>query len=640
MNDSELRGLFQRFDWENPPEYPAHYPPPAMWAPGFSGAAVLKAWRSALARRGDLVLYVHVPFCREICGFCGFNAGALGKPEELDRYLDLLEKECALLAGTFKGREFMWLCFGGGTPSLLSEAQLERLFGILRNNFRFAPKGRVAFESHPDSLTPAKIKKLKGLGVDWLSIGVQTFDEEVLRRNGRRQDASRIPALVRAARAAGIKNVQLDLLAGMPFQTEEIFLRDAAAAAALKPERIYLFPFQRKRGVRLEAAGAPWLWDAYRRAVAGLQRRGYDISCGRWLYRGGGGEWPYSYDQGEKISRDHYSVLGLGPGAISYARFGARYRNEPKLKAYGAALAAGRLPAAAGAALGPREEMINLILLSLLQRGELADRDFAEISGVKPEQAFPAEFAGLKASGLLSRSGRSWLLCDRENGFFGLRKAFYPAAAVRAAARRLGPGPAPDAGRAGAPAAGASRELPASGLAAGKYAEALAASGLREAELRLGWPAAPAELAGLDKALAAGLRVRLNIAVTAANAARLGEAVKFFSDGRGLRRFRFLFGAGTPAVLKKAVRAMSGTSGAGITAAGLPPCLAPAGASFDCEPPRPPGGDAGVLHGQGAVKPRACYDCSAQLYCGGLPAAYAGLGAALKPLKKESSRRG
>lgn len=640
MNDAELRGLFQRFDWENPPEYPAHYPPPALWAPGFSAAAVKRAWRAALSRRGDLVMYVHVPFCREICGFCGFNARRLDRAAELDRWLDLLEKEVALLAPLFSGKEFMWLCFGGGTPSLLSGPQLERLFGLLRKRFRFVAGGRVAFEAHPDSLDEAKIKKLKALGVDWLSIGVQTFDDGVLRRNGRRQDAGRVPALVRAARRAGIKNVQLDLLAGMPFQTEEIFARDVAAAAALKPERIYLFPFQRKRGVKLEAAEAPWLWDAYRRAVAGLQRKGYDISCGRWLYRKSGGDWPYSYDQGEKISRDHYSVLGLGPGAISYARLGARYRNEPGLKDYGAALSTGRLPAASGASLTLKDELRNLVLLSLLQRGELPDKDFAELAGKKPESVFPAEFAALKAAGLLSRSGRSWLLCDRESGFFELRKAFYPPAAVKAAARRLGPGPAANAGRAKAPAAGAARELPAAGLCAPGRAAALKAAGLREAELRLGWPASRAELAGLRNAEAAGIKLRLNIPVTPANAAALGKAVEFFSSAGARPRFRFLFGAAGPAAFKKGLKAVARLVGAEITADGVPPCLAPAGSAINCEPLRGGGADAGVLHGAGTVKPRACYDCSRQLDCGGLPAACAALGASLKPLGKEAASRG
>jgi len=637
VTDAELKALFQRFDWENPPEYPAHYPPPALWRPGFSGAAVKRAWQTALRRRGDLVMYVHVPFCREICGFCGFNARRLDRAAELDRWLDLLEKEADMLAPLFSGREFMWLCFGGGTPSLLSEAQLERLFGLLRARYGFAKGGRVAFEAHPDSLDEAKIKKLKALGVDWLSIGVQTFDEEVLRRNGRRQAAGRVPALVRAARKAGIKNVQLDLLAGMPFQTEEVFRRDVAAAAALKPERIYLFPFQRKRGVRLGAAEAPWLWDAYRREVAGLQRKGYDISCGRWLYRKGGGDWPYSYDQGEKISRDHYSVLGLGPGAISYARLSARYRNEPGLEAYGRALRAGRLPAASGAALTLEDELRNLALLSLLQRGELPDKDFIELAGKKPEGVFPAEFSRLKAAGLLSRSGRSWLLCDREAGFFELRKAFYPAAAVRAAARRLGPGPAPDAGRAKAPAA--AREIPAAGLAAPGRAAALKAAGLREAELRLGWPAAPAELAGLEKAAAAGIKARLNIPVTPANAGRLGEAVEFLSSAGTRPRFRFLFGAAGPAAFKKGLKALAAIAGADISAVGLPPCLLPPGSSVVCEPARG-GADAGVLHGAGSVKPRACYDCSLQLDCGGLPAGCAALGSLLKPLGKEAARRG
>ncbi|HNT98493.1 MAG TPA: coproporphyrinogen-III oxidase family protein [Elusimicrobiales bacterium] len=577
MDDSKLKAIFGLMDAENPPEYPPHYPPPALWRKAFSGADAADAWRRALARRGDLVLYVHLPFCREVCSFCGFYARPCSGPAAIDDYLSALEREARLLAPLFKGRRFKWLCFGGGTPSLLSGEQLERLFAAVKGAFRPAAGARIAFESHPDSLDPAKLRLLKKLGVDWLSIGVQTFDDAVLRRNGRRQDNSRVPGLVRAARAAGIKNVQLDLIAGLPFQSEAVFMSDVEKAARLDPERIYLFPFQSKSRVRLKAPQASWLWDAYRRAVESLAGRGYELSCGRWLYRKGGGDWPYSYDQGERMSRDFYSVLGLGAGAISYARHGARYQNETEPAAYARALRAGRLPVARGRVLGETEEMINFVLLNLLQRGTLEEKEFRSVFGRYARRVFGAELAALSAEGALTPTAEGWLLGDRERGLFSLRKTFFSARDLAAAARACGPrlGPAArDEERSSQPAAA----LP-----------------LRPGTLVFEAGAEPAAVQG----------------------ARLLRAVK------ERRPREVFFSCAGPAPVPALPRLVDLARRAGCAVSvSLPPCL-----QRDIPGPFPyaPGGGAepGVLRPGGWVKPARCADCSLQLRCPGLEAAWA-----------------
>ncbi|MDT8286579.1 MAG: coproporphyrinogen-III oxidase family protein [Elusimicrobiales bacterium] len=576
MDDRKLRALFGLMDAENPPEYPPHYPPPALWSAGFSGADAAAAWRRALARPCDLVLYVHLPFCREVCGFCGFYAGACTGGSALDSYIGALEKEAALLAPLFAGRRFKWLCFGGGTPSLLSEPQLERLFGAVKANFKIAPGGRTAFESHPDSLDASKLRRLKKLGVDWLSIGVQTFDDAVLRRNGRRQDSARLPGLMRAARKAGIKNVQLDLIAGLPFQSEETFEADVAKAARLSPERIYLFPFQAKDRVRLKAAGAPWLWDAYRRAVESLAGKGYELSCGRWLYRKSGGDWPYSYDQGERMSRNFYSVLGLGAGAISYARHGARCQNETDPAAYERTLSAGRLPVARGCALGEREEMINFVLLNLLQRGALDDREFRSVFGRSARRVFGAELSSLSAEGTLVPSAGGWLLDDRENGLFALRKALFPPARLTAAARRYG-------------------------TRLNRAVRAAAEAGAR--------PAPGVSPDTLVFEAGAGSEAEL--------AGRLLRAIK----QRRPRSVYFSCPGPAPAGALPRLVALARRAGCGA-AVSLPPCLQPG-----LPPPFPyaggRGSDPGVLRPGGWVKPARCADCALQLRCPGVEASYA-----------------
>ncbi|MFA5139141.1 MAG: radical SAM protein [Elusimicrobiota bacterium] len=443
VDDRALRGLFRAMDRETFPEYPQHYPPPAAWLDPPDPGEVLTAWRRSLrTQEQDIVLYVHVPFCREICAFCSFLSRTPAGPDDIPGYLRALEAEIGVYAPLFRRRRVMWLCVGGGTPSILSPEQIRRLFGMLRAGFRLAPDARIAFESHPDTLDPAKLRALGRCGVRWLAIGVQSFDSEVLRRNGRRQDNARLPGLMAEARAAGISNIQLDLIAGLPHQTRGTFLRDVERAAALRPERLYLFPFQRKR--RLCAHGGArepaWLWDAYREAVGGLAEAGYELSCGRWVYRGAGGDWPYSYDQGERPAGKFYSVLGLGPGAISYARGAARYQNEPSLARYRESLAAGRPSIHRQALLSARDEMANFMILRLLHQGECAESEFASSFRRSLKSVFRKELSGLLDAGLLRRAGGKYFVTDREAALFHVRKAFFAPELLERLARGL---PAP-----------------------------------------------------------------------------------------------------------------------------------------------------------------------------------------------------
>lgn len=381
----------------------------------------------------DMVLYVHVPFCRNICRFCGFYAQKLCKPAEIPAYLRLIDKEAGFYSGILSRRRFMWLCVGGGTPSIMSAKEIGLFFSILKKHFNFLPGVRIALESHPDTLDPEKIGKLKECGVDWLSIGVESLDEYVLGKNGRPQDNSRIPGLVREARRAGIKNIQIDLIAGLPFQTRESFLRDVETVAELNPERIYVFPFQSKDRValKLEKGNPQWLWEAYRRAVNKLCSAGYELSCGRWVYKGTGGDWPYSYDQGERASDKFYSILGIGPGAISYARNGVRYQNCAPMNAYRQRLENGRLPVARQIALTKKDEMINFVLLNLLHKGVCSVREFRTIFGDDISNVFKTALGNLKKQGALSRIGGKYYLANRASGFFSLRNELYESEAVQ-----------------------------------------------------------------------------------------------------------------------------------------------------------------------------------------------------------------
>jgi oxygen-independent coproporphyrinogen-3 oxidase len=438
-------------DRDSLPETPPNYPPMAAWPPlKRDTKKILSAWRRSLANDGGRrpVVYVHVPFCETLCRFCGFYK-LPAAPGAVDRYLDALEKETALVGPLFKGRPLRFLCIGGGTPSLLTIPQLERLFALLRRHFRITPATRIAFESSPNTLDPEKLAFLKRYGVEWLAIGVQSFDPALLKALNRRQDPARTLSVIKQAKAAGIKQVEVDLMAGLPGQTAESFLSDVKKAAALDVERVYLFDFQPRcntsageRAGSLPAGALEAARGWRRRGMAILTSNGYRMRCGHWVYKRKGDCWPYSYDQGEEGS---YSVLGLGPSAISYAFGAARYRNAADEAAYERAAGRRELPLAAGALLTERDEMVNFFLLDALHRGQVNKRLFLRRFGRGLSEVFSAEVAAAKKTGLAADSGGALLITDRGRATTDLRRLLYSPAVIERLAKLYGRGAAPAA---------------------------------------------------------------------------------------------------------------------------------------------------------------------------------------------------
>lgn len=448
----DIERLLACSDRDSLPEAPPNYPPMAAWPALRGGSKIISAWRRSLRSDGGRrpVVYVHVPFCETLCRFCGFYK-LPAAPGAVDRFLDALEQEIKILGPLFKGRPLRFLCIGGGTPSLLTIAQLDRMFKMLRAYFKVTPKTRIAFEASPNTLDPAKLAFLKSAGVEWLAIGVQSFDPALLKGLNRRQDPAQTVAAIKQAKAAGIKQVEVDLMTGLPGQTGESFLDDVRKAAALDVERVYLFDFQPRCNTsagdkagslptrELEVARA---WR--RRGMETLLAAGYKMCCGHWVYKRKGDCWPYSYDQGEEGS---YSVLGLGPSAVSYAMNAARYRNVSDEAAYEKDLKRGELPAGTGCGLSERDEMANFVLLDALQRGQVSKENFRRRFGKTLARAFGAELSALAGRGVLADAGRMFLVTDRERATTELRRALYaPEVSARLS---MIYGPAEDGRRAG-----------------------------------------------------------------------------------------------------------------------------------------------------------------------------------------------
>lgn len=179
-------------------------------------------------------LYVHLPFCKTKCPYCDFYS--ITDETLISAYLTALDAEARLYREQFPVFDSLFL--GGGTPSLLDAAQLGALVASLRRHFVFATDSEITLEANPDDITSEKLRLFRDLGINRLSLGVQSFDEAELRFLGRRHTARQTAAAIDLIRAAGFTNLGLDLMYGLPGQTLDAWLKTLEQALSFAPEHL------------------------------------------------------------------------------------------------------------------------------------------------------------------------------------------------------------------------------------------------------------------------------------------------------------------------------------------------------------------------------------------------------------------
>ena len=222
------------------------------------------AWLAdGLARvDGPVSVYVHVPFCKEQCSFCGCNMVVSGLQAVGDRYLDGLARQLDALPLARPRLPAIRVHLGGGTPTWLSPAQLDRLFSLLNRRFSVMTGAEVGVEVDPDVTTEAHVDALARCGVTRLSIGVQSFDADVLAAVNRPQPREKVARLVAWARARRMTGLNLDLMYGLPRQDLARFDATLREAIALGPDRLALFgyahvPWLKAHQARIDADALP-----------------------------------------------------------------------------------------------------------------------------------------------------------------------------------------------------------------------------------------------------------------------------------------------------------------------------------------------------------------------------------------------
>lgn len=217
------------------------YPTALSLNEGYDKHDLISAVESSQSR--SLSLYVHIPFCSQLCYYCGCNKIITRHQSKADTYIDFLAKEIAAQAPLFKHYSVEQLHLGGGTPTFLTPQQMKRLITLLEQHFNFTSTTERGIEVDPRSLAENMLVDLRMLGFNRVSFGIQDFNDDVQLAVNRPQHADTVKRLITQARELGFKSINADMIYGLPLQTPESFKQTIEQLIELSPDRVSVFNY-------------------------------------------------------------------------------------------------------------------------------------------------------------------------------------------------------------------------------------------------------------------------------------------------------------------------------------------------------------------------------------------------------------
>ena len=355
-----------------------------------------------------LGLYIHIPFCKAKCVYCDFYSLPHGE-DRMDAYTDALCAHLTEAAPLAASHTVDTVYFGGGTPSYLGEKRLCKILKVIEKRYQVARDAEITLEANPDSAGDWKaLRALRRCGFNRISLGMQSACDEELRTIGRVHTMEQVQQAAEAARKAKIQNLSLDLIYGLPHQTQERWMENLAAAVALNPEHLSCYGLKVEEGTPLfaikDTAGLPGdeeQADMYLQTVEFLKQYGYEqYEISNFAQPGYESRHNLKYWMLEEYA-------GFGPGA--YSDFGGvRYGYTRDLDGY----IAGRLDLAESERISPQEREMEYIMLRLRTARGIDIREF--------ENRFRQRFAPLAAilescatHGLARQTETGWCLTPR-----------------------------------------------------------------------------------------------------------------------------------------------------------------------------------------------------------------------------------
>ena len=358
------------------------YPTALQFRDDFTADDYTAWWPNAASDITPLSLYVHIPFCRDICYYCGCNKIVTRCAEDARRYLNYLKKEIAMQAAVVGSkRPVLQLHFGGGTPTYFNGAELTELVYALASHFNLVNSGvrEYSIEIDPRTVDRALLALLKGLNFNRISFGVQDFNEDVQRAINRIQPLSMVAELTESARAFGFDSINYDLIYGLPLQTPASFASTLRAVIALRPDRIALYNyahlperFSSQRALdRLPRPSATDKLTLLDLASDMLSEAGYlHIGMDHFVLPGDALALAQQQHVLERnfqgYSTSHaQDLVGLGVSAIGSTAYGYA-QNAKELNTYYQLLDANRLPIVKGLRMSDDDRVRKFVIMQII----------------------------------------------------------------------------------------------------------------------------------------------------------------------------------------------------------------------------------------------------------------------------------
>ncbi|MCM3756949.1 radical SAM family heme chaperone HemW [Sporosarcina aquimarina] len=369
-------------------------------------------------------IYIHIPFCHQICHYCDFNK-VFFENQPVDEYIETIDKELSLLKQS--GADFTkveTVFFGGGTPTALTAKQLERLLEIVHSYINVDALSEFSTEANPDELTMDKLNVLKNGHMKRLSLGVQSFDADLLKKIGRSHSPKQAIDVVNNARRAGFENISIDMIYALPGQTQAQWKDTLDQALALElphysgyslivePKTVF---YNLMNKGRLPLPGEDEETVMFAELIDRMER------AGRAQYEISNFAIPGSESIHNMIYWENDEYAGIGAGAHGYLN-GVRYANIAPLKRYMDHVETGALPRKEENTVTLQESMEEEMFLGLRKTKGVSIQHFAEKFGIPMDEKYGTVIQNLIQKDLLELHEKRIRLT--RNGIFKGNEAF------------------------------------------------------------------------------------------------------------------------------------------------------------------------------------------------------------------------
>lgn len=351
-------------------------------------------------------IYIHIPFCERHCAYCDFNVYTLKEPNDLPlRTVNAICSEVKRAALKLTSDVVVpTIFFGGGTPTYLSADELNQILQAVRDNFTVATDAEITSEANPGTSDADKFMHMHQQGFNRLSIGVQSFNNGLLKVLDRTHTASEANSALSAARGAGFKNISLDLMFRLPGQEMEQWEQSLQEAVQIRPQHISLYGLTLEPGTRFErlhAGGRLTLPDEeteaamYERAIEMLQSAGYHH------YEVSNFALPGFESRHNMVYWNNGEYLGFGPGAVSYID-GRRWKAERVPLRYVERAARAANMAVEDETLTPHSALAETMMVGIRKLDGLSLYDLTARYSLDVETYYRHELAQLQSGGLIT----------------------------------------------------------------------------------------------------------------------------------------------------------------------------------------------------------------------------------------------